>query len=340
MKKLFLPIIAIAVFFTACLENDSAVPPALIMEIEAPVRLQPNTVADITATMVTSTPGNVTSVVVEWSLGGVSQPNINMTGAGATWTAQITGQEEGSRVSFRVMATVTGENDPLVSETQSIVWPDSLAGQLLIFQAFGTGSEVGRAVNRSFVELYNTTSAPINLEGITLFWADGIRGPGVTADEDWNMIPLVGTIPANGSFLITGPDRGTEGGGTLVLNEGDMYITEMEMSNRAFKVALIRGTTPLTAQNPFTMDAEGIATGYIDMVGAANNLTGGNPDNIFGFETVPTRNSRSESVRRSSLIDTDNNLDDFVGIRFAEDAGARTTLFPRSSAAGSWTPTF
>lgn len=219
--------------------------------------------------------------------------------------------------------------------------PDPLAGQLLVFQAWGSGPGGGAAANRSFVELYNTTNNAINLQGITLYWANGVRGAEVTADEPWNAIALTGTIPANGSFLVLGPIAGT--GGALQIEEayGDMFVEAMQLSNRSFKVALIRRTGELTYQNPFNIDGNGTKiAGYIDMVGSANSIDHAtNPDNIFGFETVPTRNSGSEAVRRGSLVDTDNNYNDFVAARFPDmPAGELEARRPRNSAAGSWDP--
>jgi hypothetical protein len=92
------------------------------------------------------------------------------------------------------------------------------------------------------------------------------------------------------------------------------------------------------------MDGAGTkAAGYIDMVGAANNLTASNPDNIFGFETAPARNSGSEAVRRRNLTDTDNNSVDFIAARYG--SGDRTLTDaelevrrPRNASDGAWNP--
>jgi len=347
MKKLFLlPIVAIAFLFTGCLENDLPyipAPPAVMVEIiDVPIRQVEGSAATITARVITETPEVVTSVAIEWRVGDGSPTTATMTLANNIWTGDIPTQEDGTRVSFRAVATVTGD-EPVYSESQTTIWTDQLAGQLLIFSAFGTGPDGGAASSRSFVELYNTTNAVIDLDGITLHWANSIRGPGITADEAWQMTPLTGTIPAGGSFLILGPVRGAGTAG-LVLAEGsgDINDDNLVLNNRGFKVALIRNSDQLTVQNPFTMDGtgRGIARGYIDMVGAVNNRAATNPDNLFGYEYYPARNSGSSATRRTSLVDTDNNDADFDEVRFAEDADARQNKFPRNSSAGSWTPTF
>ena len=206
---------------------------------------------------------------------------------------------------------------------------DVLAGKLLILQAYGSSSDAS-GVSHSFVELYNNTDNPIELNGITLYYADGVRGTGVTQDTPWKSIALTGSIPAKASYLILGPNQGSASARLNIADGyGDINSPEFTLSNRAFKAALLRNTKILGTQNPFTMDGAGIAAGYIDMVGAANNLTASNPDNIFGYETAPARCSASEAVRRKNLADTDNNqgvssvspdgTGDFDSIRYAAD---------------------
>ena len=227
----------------------------------------------------------------------------------------------------------------IVPQTTDYV-PDVLEGKLLILQAYGANSTAAGA-SHPFVELYNTTNAPINLSGISLYYADGIRGFGVTGDTQWRTITLTGTIPALGSYLIMGPYTSATGSLQLANNYGDINDTNFELSNRAFKVAIIRGSFASNVQNPFNMDGSGRkVNGYIDMVGAANDLANAtNPDNIFGYETAPARCSASEAVRRSSLVDTNNNSVDFIAARFGnmseEELEARR---PRNSSFGTWNP--
>ncbi|MCL2844528.1 MAG: CotH kinase family protein [Chitinivibrionia bacterium] len=223
---------------------------------------------------------------------------------------------------------------------------DSLSGQLLILQAYGSSGDAAGA-SHSFVEIYNNSDSPINLSGITLFHADGIRGlPAREAgvDDNWRAIPLSGTIPAKTSFLILGARENTTGRLSINDNSGDINDPNFSLSNRAFKVALIRGTTPLTVQNPFTMDGNGsqIAVGFIDLLGTANNIDHAtNPDNIFGYKGTPTRNSASEAVRRITLDGTDNNAADFESIRYAHggvDDDELEHFRPKNREFGAWNP--
>ena len=222
--------------------------------------------------------------------------------------------------------------------------PDALAGKLLILQAYGSSGDAAGA-SHSFVELYNNTDTPINLSGITLYHANGTRGlPRAEQDGQWRMIPLTGTIPAKGSYLIAGPRQSTAARYQILDNYGDINDSGFTLGNRSFKVALIRSTAALTVQNPFNIDGNGTtAKGYIDMVGSANDPShASNPDQILGFEIAPARNSASEAVRRKDLNDTNNNSVDFIAARYAASNGLTDEELeerrPRNSSAGSWDP--
>jgi len=221
-------------------------------------------------------------------------------------------------------------------------------GKLLVLQAYGSSSSAA-GVTHSFVELYNTTNAAIDLSGISLYYADGISGINISEDMEWERIALTGTIPAGGSFLVLGPNQGSASARYKIeekhgANYGDINDPNFILSNRSFKAAVIEGSAKLNTQNPFDVDGKGTkVSGYIDMVGAANNPAAANPDNIFGYESSPTRNSASEAARRKNLKDTNDNSEDFIAARYAKDSGGMTNemlevRYPRNSKAGKWDP--
>jgi hypothetical protein len=227
--------------------------------------------------------------------------------------------------------------------------PANLLGKLIILQAYGSSSSAA-GISHSFVELYNITDEEISMDGIGLYYADGtsVANDEVpnTATEDgaWKRISLDGeTVPAKGSFLILGSRQSAGARYQIPENSGDINNDDFTLSNRAFKVALLQSTEELTVQNPFDTDGNGaVISGYIDMVGAANEY--GGRDLIFGFETAPARNSASEAVRRTDLLDTDNNSANFIAMRYALTGnGALTDEMlqvrkPRSASTGSWDP--
>ena len=228
---------------------------------------------------------------------------------------------------------------------------ESLEGKLLILQAYGTGDSQSPAVSHSFIELYNISGSTIDLNGVTLWYADGRNSLdedfNETTDKSWRYIDLIGTIPDRSSFLILGAKTAFPDSRLKIADQyGDINVNNLTLSNRAFKVALIHSGTALNnIQNPFRIDAAGTkAEGYIDMVGARNTMPeGDNPyDTIHGFEGSPGRNSASEAVRRRNLTDTDNNLFDFMSARYAQNGYTNEELEvrkPRNAKNdGAWNP--
>ena len=198
--------------------------------------------------------------------------------------------------------------------------PSEFAGRLLVFQA---GAAQAGAIGRNFVELYNTTNAPIDLDGFSLQYVNA-------AGAGWGRINLEGTIPAGGSFLVVGDVMHPPG--NLQIDRYDMYVTGFRLSNRNFAVALMESRNRLTVANPFAMEG-GKASGYVDMIGVINDTH----DSIDAFETtVGWRISQQQSIRRTSLVDTDNNWDDFAAVDFRVVDVERYR--PRYSGDEAWTP--
>jgi hypothetical protein len=219
-------------------------------------------------------------------------------------------------------------------------------GKLLILQAYGNGPADGDSpagVSHSFVELYNISDEAIQLDGVGLYFADGIRGNDVTEDGPWNRLALSGSIPAKGSFLILGAKHSDLSATRYKIDDGygDINDDALVLSRRGFKVALVRSSEPsLTLQNPFN-DGNPVS-GYIDMVGALNNPEANPPDHIFGYEKAPARCSASEAVRRRDRTDLDDNSTDFIAARYASGSGFSDEMLelrkPRNAVAGSWDP--
>jgi len=250
---------------------------------------------------------------------------------------------------FILMGCDGGGGDKTDTDSVKIA---EVQGKVVILQAYGNSGDGSPAgVSHSFVELYNKSDNEINLDGFSLYFADGIRSteetPEVTADEAWKSIALTGTIPAKGSFLILGAKHTDLKSTRYKITDGygDINDDSLSLSRRSFKAAIIYGSAALTVQNPFDTDGNGkVVYGYIDMVGAVNNPTANQPDHIFGFEKAPTRCSASEAVRRQDLNDTDDNSEDFIAARYASTGtGAFTNEMlevrkPRNSSAGKWDP--
>ncbi|MDR0473009.1 MAG: lamin tail domain-containing protein [Treponema sp.] len=222
---------------------------------------------------------------------------------------------------------------------------DELERKLIILQAYGTGPDggetVGGAVSHSFVELYNTTDDAINLSGYSLQYANGTSADDTaTADDDWTVISLSGSIPAKASFLILGKKITTSPRHQFENNEGDIN-TDMVLSNRAFKVAVVKGTGILTVPNPFNSNAGGMIDSYVDMLGAINDAAG---DAIRGYEENPAEViSWQKAARRIFISDTNDNAEDFESADYrisGMDEQEYLAKKPRKASDGQWDPVY
>ncbi|MDR0303373.1 MAG: CotH kinase family protein [Chitinispirillales bacterium] len=215
-------------------------------------------------------------------------------------------------------------------------------GVLLILQ-IGAGSDGN--ISHSFVELYNATESPIDLNGYSLQYAAGTKVTnGATQDGEWKTIDLSGKIiEPKHSFLILGK-KGTMVTPALLIEDdcGDINDTAFELSNKAVKVALMSDTNLLNMNNPFDTDGSGTkASGYIDMIGVTNDAT----DQILGQEGSISfidgeyRISKQVGVRRKSLVDTDNNSADFEIVTYASVSSEEKELKrPKNHSYGAWEP--
>ena len=228
---------------------------------------------------------------------------------------------------------------------------------VIIFQVYGAGfgEELGSnsntntgSVSHNFIELYNNSGTPVDVSGYSVQWANGKANGGgtvIAADQDWNVIPLTGTIPAYGSYLIRGRKMNDPGGdsGRLQITESDLDDENFYMSNRSYKVALVSNQARLTMRQPWdNAKKEPFLPELLDLVGARN----GNNDSVEGYKgTVFSSCSKQKSIRRVSLVDTGDNNSDFVDLDYRTTglSGSQTNNFrPRTAAetAGGYAPVF
>jgi len=237
--------------------------------------------------------------------------------------------------------------------------PGELAGNLIILQAAAVQSTGGNA-HRTFVELYNRSSETIYLGGLSLQYAGG-------QGSVWNVIHLPSEyIPAGHSFLILGTVAGQGSRLQLPDADADKLLPYFQLNNRAFRLALMEGTVPLTVHNPSDLSHDGtvdlrtlmpetgssdatvgteVAAGLIDLLGVVNELDD-DRDIMHGAKGAPAyRISNQTSIRRANLNAPTNNFNDFRGIDWQARAGAvaddQIAVFaPRNLASGEWTPEF
>ena len=105
---------------------------------------------------------------------------------------------------------------------------DEGTGKVFISHVYGGGGKGDTPIAKNFIELQNTGSGNCSLEGYTLVYGDKI-------------LDLNGTIPGNGSFLITGAAETTSDDLiTLELPEADITC-DWVISNKNYTIELCSG---------------------------------------------------------------------------------------------------
>ena len=201
-------------------------------------------------------------------------------------------------VGLPVLATDAGAN------------PDGTG--LVINEVYGGGGNSGGAFRNDFVELYNPSNEPIILSEMSLQYRSA-GGTGAPASS--NVLPLTGTVPAKGTFLVqlaVGNDKTQP-----ALPTPDATGT-IALSGSGGQIFLAQGTAPL---DPGTGSVAGKA-GIVDFVGWGSTTA------TFETATAPGTSNSTSVARKTVGADTDVNRDDFA-------TGAPT---PQASGGGS-TPT-
>jgi predicted extracellular nuclease len=162
---------------------------------------------------------------------------------------------------------------------------------LVISEVYGAGGNGGAVYNADFVELYNPTSAPINLAGTYIHYRSAAGGSGGTP------VALSGNVPSHGHFLIRMSATGANG---AVLPSPDQEPGSFSMAAAGGQVFLLSQSTPVTT----TGDMAG-APGVIDMVGASGATS-------FEHSAAGAATATSSLNRSASGADTDNNTADFT----------------------------
>ncbi len=163
-------------------------------------------------------------------------------------------------------------------------------GHVVVSQVYGGGGNAGATYTHDFIELYNRTAAPVDLSGWSVQYAS-------SAGSTWSVTTLSGSIAPGGHYLV---QQAAGAGGTTPLPTPDA-TGSTAMSGTAGKVALVEGTTALSASCP-------VGLPVIDFVGygtAANCFEGAGPTPTLSNTTAALRND-------NGAVDTDNNAADFT----------------------------
>ena len=229
---------------------------------------------------------------------------------------------------FRVLALNSANNSVsanfTLNNTPNLV---TVADHLIINQVYGTSDATG-AVNYGFAEIYNPNAYPVSMSAYSLQY---YQNPTDQA-AGWATLPLSGTIPGHGSFLVAAT-------GTLAtapyysLTGWDQEWQGMTFSNRAGSYALVSGSAPM-----FGSLTNADRARIVDLVGTINDPT---KDTVYYYDGAYVSGiTKQASARRKNFADTKNNANDFTA--FAYNKGTAATIEanrPHTSAEGSWSDT-
>ena len=167
---------------------------------------------------------------------------------------------------------------------------------VVINEAYLSGGSAGAAYKNKFIELYNTSDAPVALDG----WSVQYRSAtGTTAPS--STVPLTGTVPAKGFYLLKGGSNGTVG---LDLPAADITATGFNPAGAGGTIVLAKQATAL---NP-------LATGSVVEPANVADLLGYGTSNTFETQaaTAPSGNTDVKSMNRLGGADSNSNAADFT----------------------------
>ncbi len=167
------------------------------------------------------------------------------------------------------------------------------SAQVVISQVYGGGGNSGATFSHDFVELRNTSNAPVSLSGWSLQYAS-------TSGSTWgNRVNLSGSIPANGFFLVR-LRSGNVAVGTPLTNFDQDGGNSIDLAGANGKIALVNGTTALTGSCPVP------SASVLDFVGY------GTANCSEGSQAAPTLSNTLAGFRAAQgCTDTNVNAADF-----------------------------
>lgn len=195
-------------------------------------------------------------------------------------------------------------------------------GGLVISQVF-TGDQ-GTVLNQDFVELFNPSSADVDLAGSSLQIAAGSGN-----FDAAGTIPLTGTVKSNSYFLVA--LKQTTSGAPSITKTAQITETSIDLVAQAGKVVIALQTAPLGCGAGGDCDP----ADYIDLFGWG----GANQYEAQAFTGMDAGNGAIR--KKDGCTDTNNNVNDFEKQRPAPRAASDAplgTCTPRDAGVDSGKP--
>ncbi|RAX17694.1 multifunctional nuclease/2',3'-cyclic-nucleotide 2'-phosphodiesterase/5'-nucleotidase/3'-nucleotidase [Pseudarthrobacter sp. AG30] len=166
---------------------------------------------------------------------------------------------------------------------------------VVINEAYLSGGSSGAAYKNKFVELYNSSNAPVSLDGWSVQYrsATGTAAPSAVA-------ALSGSIPAKGYYLVQGGSNGANGAD---LPAPDLVAGALNFGGSGGTIVLAKQPTAVGLPTGSAVEPAGVA----DLLGYGSSNT---------FETkaaaAPASNTDVKSLNRTGGADSNSNAADFT----------------------------
>ncbi|GAU78374.1 S-layer homology domain-containing protein [Fusibacter sp. 3D3] len=164
----------------------------------------------------------------------------------------------------------------------------SIANHVIISQVYGGGGNSGAPYTNDFIELYNPTSAAVDLSSWSVQYASA-------SSTSFAVTNLSGSIVSGGYYLIQ-QKAGTSGNGTALPTPNATGSTDM--SGTKAKVVLVSNQDSVTS----VTDSD-----IVDFVGYGAVATG----HYEGSGATPAPSNTTSVIRKTVGVDSDDNAADF-----------------------------
>lgn len=127
----------------------------------------------------------------------------------------------------------------------SMVTPEQVTPpDVIITEVYGGGGNSGATLKNDFIELYNTTTSPVDISGWSVQYLSAATGTTISTATNKVVIPDGKSIPAKTHFLIQA-SAGTNTGATVDLPTPDA-VSEIAASGTGGKVILLTNSEDIT----------------------------------------------------------------------------------------------
>ena len=242
----------------------------------------------------------VTAYGIEYSTtagfpNGTGTPVASTNISGGNFSSNITGLTAATTYYYHAYASNT-QGTGYGTEKSFTTSTASTPG-MVISQVYGGGGNSSATYNQDFVELFNRSTATIDISGWSVQYASA-TGPGGAGDWAVTTIPASTTV-APGKYFLIALATGATGG---ALPTPDLTNTAVNMSGSAGKVALVNNAVALNGTTACS------SATVVDVIGYGSTAT---CSETSPFITTGIDNTKSIFRKMNGCTDDNNNSTDF-----------------------------